>query len=229
MLHAGLAQAALAAGKHTICQKPLAPSLDSARKLEATATRTGLVAAVRYHLRYLPMLSRLRELVASAELGDVHLIHGHFLLDELLRAGEDHWMRDRQLMGPSLVLADVGSPLWDLVEHLTGSSVAAAVAAGSSVVSADLEDTAVLLMRLRDGQITSAAFSQVAAGHTDSVAIEVVGTNASVTWQSATPELLEIRRQAPAPRGRRSSPAPPADRWWTSPSSGCFEQSTQTS
>jgi predicted dehydrogenase len=83
-LHRPMAQAALEAGKHVICEKPLATSLEDAQALAALAASRGLVATVPFVYRYHPVVREARARIAHGELGPLHLIHGSYLQDWLL-------------------------------------------------------------------------------------------------------------------------------------------------
>ena len=94
-LHAPLAEAALAAGKHVICEKPLA--IDVAQAPAAWPTlrpRPGRQARVPFVYRYYPTVREARERVRSGETGPVRLMHGTYLQDWLLRPEDDNWRVD---------------------------------------------------------------------------------------------------------------------------------------
>ena len=91
--HGPLTRLALAAGKHVVCEKPLSVDAPDATELAALAEASGLVTAVPFVYRYHPMAAEARHRVRSGSIGDVRLIHGHYLQDWLLPA------RRRQLAG----------------------------------------------------------------------------------------------------------------------------------
>ncbi|MEG0182381.1 MAG: Gfo/Idh/MocA family oxidoreductase, partial [Stenotrophomonas sp.] len=80
-LHRPMAQAALEAGKHVICEKPLATTLEDAQALAALAASNALVATVPFVYRYHPVIREARARIAQGELGPLHLIHGSYLQD----------------------------------------------------------------------------------------------------------------------------------------------------
>ena len=84
-LHLPLAEAALAAGKHVVCEKPLATDVAGARRLVDAAASSGTAAAVPFVYRYYPTVREARERVASGQTGSVRLLHGTYLQDWLLR------------------------------------------------------------------------------------------------------------------------------------------------
>ncbi len=120
-LHLPLAEAALAAGKHVICEKPLA--LDAAARAAArrrSRPTRGPAAAVPFVYRYYPTVREARERVASGQTGSLRLLHGTYLQDWLLLRDDDNWRVDEQAGGASRAFADIGSHWCDLAEFVSG-------------------------------------------------------------------------------------------------------------
>ncbi|HVA88689.1 MAG TPA: Gfo/Idh/MocA family oxidoreductase [Chloroflexota bacterium] len=210
-LHAPLCREALAAGKHVICEKPLATSLADARDLSRLARQAGVVNAVCYVYRYFTMPRLMRTWAASGKLGRVHLIHGSFLLDEILtQADPRHWMLDPTLIGPSLSLADIGVHWWDLVEFVSGQRVVEVVGATQAIRGSDerSDDSDAIMMRLDGGALASAVISQAAPGHTTTLSLELVGTLAGAAWTQEAADTLWYGPLARPPEViRRPDPA----------------------
>jgi len=99
--HADLARKAIAAGKHVICEKPLATSLEDATELSQLAYRAGVVCAVPFVYRYYPSVQEARARLDSGNLGKVHLIHGSYLQDWLADPHDQNWRIDPSLGGAS--------------------------------------------------------------------------------------------------------------------------------
>src|SRR5829696_10221389 len=123
-LHLPLAEAALAAGKHVICEKPLALDVAGAQRLLDAAAGSGRHAAVPFVYRYYPTVREARERVASGQTGSVRLLHGTYLQDWLLRPDDSNWRVDEQLGGASRAFADIGSHWCDLAEFVSGHRIA---------------------------------------------------------------------------------------------------------
>ncbi|MGH2346732.1 MAG: Gfo/Idh/MocA family protein, partial [Chloroflexota bacterium] len=192
-LHAPLCRQALAAGKHVICEKPLAVSLEEARELARLAQRANVVNGVCYVYRYFTMPRLMRAWAASGKLGRVHLMHGSFLLDEILiQTDPRHWMLDPALIGPSLSLADIGVHWWDLLEYVTGQRVVEVVCAKQTVRGSDerSDDSDAVMMRMDGGAIASAVIGQSAPGHTNTLSLELVGTLAGAAWTQEAADAL---------------------------------------
>jgi predicted dehydrogenase len=200
--HAALSHAALAAGKHVICEKPLATSPADAWKLAHAAAQSGLVHAVCYVYRYFTLPRLLRAWNAAGKLGRVHLIRGAFLLDEILLQNDpQHWMFDPARIGPSLSFADIGVHWWDLVEFVSGQRVVEVVCAKQAVrTTNDLsDDSDAILLRLDGGAIATAAIGQVAPGHVDTLSLELIGTKASAAWDQHSADNLWFAPLAQTP------------------------------
>ena len=119
-LHADLAERALTAGKHVVCEKPLAIDLDAAQRLAALAAGAPACTAVPFAYRFYPTVREARHRIASGQSGAVHLVHGTYLQDWLLDAEDDNWRVDAELGGVSRAFADIGSHWCDLAEFVTG-------------------------------------------------------------------------------------------------------------
>ena len=210
-LHRAMAQAALEAGKHVICEKPLATTVDDARALAALAASTGLVATVPFVYRYHPVVREARARIAQGELGPLRLIHGSYLQDWLLDPASNNWRVDPALGGASRVFADIGSHWCDLVEWVSGErfvDVSAAFetviaeravatgqsfatpAAGGAMQAVSSEDVAAALFKTDHGTLASLTVSQVSAGRRNRLWFEIDGGKASVAFDQEDSERL---------------------------------------
>ncbi|MBD3680570.1 Gfo/Idh/MocA family oxidoreductase [Stenotrophomonas sp. Br8] len=212
-LHHSMAQAALQAGKHVICEKPLATMLEDAAALAALAAATGLIATVPFVYRYHPVVREARARIAQGELGPLHLIHGSYLQDWLLDPASNNWRVDPALGGASRVFADIGSHWCDLVEWVSGerfTEVSAAfdtviaersadtgksfttAAAGGAMQAVASEDVAAAMFRTGAGTLASLTVSQVSAGRRNRLWFEIDGARASVAFNQEDAERLWI-------------------------------------
>jgi len=212
-LHLELAQLAIEAGKHVVCEKPLATSATDARALAQAAERAGVVAAVPFVYRFHPMVREARARILSGAIGRVTLLHGSYLQDWLLGETDTNWRVSAELGGASRAYADIGSHWCDLAEWLTGHRVTELVSTTQSTVTerpvggsptfsngdgsresrpVDTEDIACLLFRTDRGALGSLTVSQVAAGRKNRLWIEVDGTAASVAFDQEDSEKLWV-------------------------------------
>lgn len=119
-LHADQAVAAMRAGKHVICEKPIATSIADAERLAAVSAETGRTLAVPYVYRYHPLVREIRARRMSGDFGAWQLLHGSYLQDWMLDTGTTNWRVDAARGGPSRAFADIGSHWCDLVEWVAG-------------------------------------------------------------------------------------------------------------
>ncbi len=214
-LHLAMAQAALEAGKHVICEKPLATTRQDAQALADLAASTGLVATVPFVYRYHPVVREARARIADGELGPLRLIHGSYLQDWLLDPASNNWRVDPALGGASRVFADIGSHWCDLVEWVSGERFVdvsavfetviaqraattglsfATPAAGGTLQSVASEDVAAALFKTDNRTLASLTVSQVSAGRRNRLWFEIDGAKASVAFDQEDSERLWIGR-----------------------------------
>jgi predicted dehydrogenase len=227
-LHGALAQAALAHGKHVVCEKPLATSAEEAEALEDAARAAGRTAAVPFVYRYYPTVREARARVAGGEVGAVHLVHGTYLQDWLLSSEDHNWRVDPSLGGASRAFADIGSHWCDLAEFVTGHRIArlsarthtavperrdgparaAFAAAGQDSDDGALhavatEDVALVQFETDGGAMGSVVVSQVSAGRKNALWLEVDAADGALAFDQEAPESLWWGRRAAATLLRR--------------------------
>ncbi|WP_238148175.1 Gfo/Idh/MocA family protein [Rothia halotolerans] len=194
-LHAEQAGAALAAGKHVICEKPIATGVEDARALLARAEGSGLCAAVPFVYRYHPMVREARERIRSGGLGDLLTVDCGYLQDWMVRPDDANWRTGAE-GGGSRAFADIGSHLFDLVEFVTGRRVTGLTARTRTVFSerggerVSNEDLAAVLFELEGGVLGTALVSQMAPGRKNALTLEVHGAQASARFEQERPEEL---------------------------------------
>src|SRR2546429_3222660 len=110
-LHHEHAAAALAAGKHVVCEKPLAMTSAQSSELVELAARSGRVHAVNFNIRFYPVNQHVHGLIAAGELGEIRLVSGHYLQDWLLLETDWNWRLEPDLGGELRAVADIGSHL----------------------------------------------------------------------------------------------------------------------
>ena len=221
-LHAAVIEAALAHGKHVISDKPLARTVDEARRLFTAARQSDVVHAVTFNYRGNPLVQQARVMVERGDLGDVHYVHGQYLQDWLIRANDYSWRLDPALGGESSAVGDIGSHWFDLVEHVTGQRIVAVLADLSTVVATRLkpasspeaftradvdgrepvtvtsEDLGSILLRFEGGARGVVSIGQVCAGHKNDCWFEINGREASLRWRQEEQNVLWIGRRESA-------------------------------
>jgi predicted dehydrogenase len=216
-LHHAQARAVLEAGKHVVCEKPLALDSRQSADLVALAEESGLINAVCFNLRFYPLCHQMRAMVQSGAIGEPRLVTGSYLQDWLLLTTDWNWRLVPQQAGTLRAVADIGSHWLDLARFVTDRQVVEVVAdlhtlvpirrhpagpvetftsasdAGELVeepMSSD--DAAGILLRFEDGARGVVAISQVSAGRKNVLSIEIDGSESSLAWQSEDPDRLWI-------------------------------------
>ncbi len=214
-LHYDEVRAVLAAGKHVICEKPLAMNSEETGELCRLAEDSGLVHAVNFNIRFYAQNQAARARVQAGEIGDVRLISGGYLQDWLLYDTDWNWRLDPAAGGSLRAVGDIGSHWLDLVTFITGRHVEAVMAdlttfipvrrqptgpvetftasTGETVdIPMETEDSAGILLRLTGGARAIATVSQVSAGRKNRLSWEIDGSEAALAWHSEAPEELWV-------------------------------------
>lgn len=213
--HVAHASAAIAAGKHVVCEKPLATSSADARDLLERARNAGVVHCVNFNQRFFPQVREMSARVRAGETGPLHLISGSYLQDWLLEETDWNWRLERARGGPLRAVGDIGSHWMDLAAYVADRRITAvlaelrtvhpvrqapagpvetfAEATGERVaVDVDTEDIALLLLRFEDGAIGSLTVSQVSPGRKNRLTIEFDGAAQALAWCNERPDDLWI-------------------------------------
>lgn len=197
--HHGLAAAALRAGKHVICEKPLTTTVGDALELAALADARLLRGSVPFVYRYHPLVREARARIASGRVGRLLTLNASYLQDWLLAVGDDDWRVDEKRGGPSRAFADIGSHLCDLLEFVTGQRIVRLNATKRTIhperathTRVATEDLVALVAEFDGGMLGTLLVSQVAPGHKNDLVFEVSGTEESIRFAQETPETLWI-------------------------------------
>ena len=212
-LHAELAEQALSAGKHVVCEKPLATTLADAERLVELAGKAGVTTAVPFVYRYYPTVREARDRIAAGEAGPLWLLHGSYLQDWLAGPQESNWRLDPTLGGASRAFADIGVHWCDLMEFTTGHRIVRLTAtlatafrergsdtdseSDSDSATVGTEDGAVVLFQTDRGATGSVVASQVSPGRKNRLWFSFDGTAASYSFDQELPDSLWVggRRQ----------------------------------
>ena len=216
-LHRPIVEELLAAGKHVLCEKPLAPSVADARAMvAAAAAHPDLVTGTGFVYRRQPAVAAIRELL-HAELGEVSHFNGRYWCDYARSA--DVPMSWRYKGGPGTgALADIGSHLIDLAEFVCGPMVRVGGAAFATKVSqravpvgttyghakAELsdvvepvenDDVATFTAHFASGAVGTFSTSRVAPGHANSLALDLMAEHGAARWDMDRPAEFSVTRR----------------------------------
>jgi predicted dehydrogenase len=215
-LHVPQASAVLDAGKHVVCEKPLAMTAAESAGLVARAEASGLVNAVNFNIRFYPLHQHIREAIANGDLGEVRFVTGHYFQDWLLHDTDWNWRLEPDKGGALRAVGDIGSHWLDLMEFVTGKPIVAVMADLATFVTSrqeptgpvetfstkrsaatvtrpmGTEDVATLLLRFANGARGLVAVSQISPGRKNSLQWEIDGSLSAAAWDSETPDHLWI-------------------------------------
>jgi predicted dehydrogenase len=217
-LHFPHAKAALTAGKHVICEKPLALNTAESGELVALAKAKGLLAAVNFNLRFYPLAQQARAVVQSGQLGDVYIVQGSYLQDWLLFDTDWNWRLEPGQGGEMRAVGDIGSHWLDLMTFITGQKIIAVCADfatflktrkkpkgpidtfSNKLLTAEdyieqpihTEDYATVMLRFANGARGVLTVSQVSAGRKNRLFYEMDCAKSSLAWDSERPNELWI-------------------------------------
>ncbi|HQD11237.1 MAG TPA: Gfo/Idh/MocA family oxidoreductase, partial [Flavihumibacter sp.] len=223
-LHYSQSKAALLAGKHVVCEKPLATKIEEAEELVKIAKEKGLVNAVHFNLRYYPLVRQMKTMREKGDLGTIYSVMGSYLQDWLFLQNDYNWRLEPDKSGDSRAVADIGSHLLDVIEYVTGLKIVEVMADFSTVhktrlkpkkrvetysnvtLSADdydeipinTEDHANVLLRFDNGNKGVVTVSQVAAGRKNRLNVEISGSKSNLEWNSEKPNEVWLGKRETA-------------------------------
>ncbi len=215
--HCEMSLAALEAGKHVICEKPLAMNTKETAQIVKVAKSSGTVFAVNYNFRFYPGVLALRKMVESGDFGDIMHVNGSYMQDWLFKDTDYNWRLLPQEGGKLRAVADIGTHWMDAVSYILGSKIKSVFAdlvtwhktrkrplgevqtfakADTEMKYAEYpvktEDYANVLLQFANGARGNMGVSQVAAGRKNCVRIEIYGSKKSAWWCSENPEVLHF-------------------------------------
>ena len=216
--HFAMASAALQAGKHVMCEKPLAMNSQESAELVKLARRSKRAAGVNYNIRFYPLCLEARDRVRRGDVGDVYSVCGSYVQDWLLLPTDYNWRVLAKEGGQLRAIADIGTHWLDLMHAITGLEVEAVCAdlktvhpvrqrpkgevqtfkgkeekvAATEPVKINTEDFGAVLLRFKGGARGLLWVSQVTAGRKNCLRFEIGGAKTAVAWDSEEPNTLWI-------------------------------------
>jgi predicted dehydrogenase len=213
--------AILAAGKHVICEKPLAMTSAQSAEMVRAADRAGCVAAVCYNTRFFALNQQAHGMVRAGALGDIRLISGQFHQDWLAKETDWNWRLEADEGGPLRSVSDIGTHLVDLTSFVAGQRPSHVLAELATFIperrkpvgpvetfttatgaterrTVTTDDAGLILLRYPNGARGVLSTSQISRGRRSLLHWEMAGSEASAAWQSEASEQLWIgHRDAP--------------------------------
>jgi predicted dehydrogenase len=233
VLHHPYAKAALLAGKHVVCEKPLALNASESAELVKLAADTGRVNVVNFNIRMYPMVQQAHSLVQSGDLGDLFIVQGSYLQDWLLFETDWNWRLEPGQGGSLRAVGDIGSHWLDLMTFITGLRVEEVFAdfktfhrtrkkparpvetfTGKLLQPSDYidqpistEDYATIMLRYENGTRGVVTVAQVCSGRKNRLFFEINGSKSSVAWDGEHPNELWIGHRNSANQVMLKDPA----------------------
>jgi predicted dehydrogenase len=214
-LHFDMASTALRAGKHVMCEKPLAMDTKESGELVRIAADSSGKAGVNYNIRFYPLNLHSRKLISSGEIGEVRTIFGGYVQDWLLYDTDYNWRVLSDKGGELRAVSDIGTHWIDLITSITGLEVEAVFAdlatfhkirkrplgevdtfsggAGDGEYEEVLittDDAGAVLFRMKGGAKASLWVSQMTAGRKNCLRYEIAGSKKALFWNSEQPNDL---------------------------------------
>ena len=215
-LHVPHVTAILDAGRHVVCEKPLALTSTDSSELVRLAAASRRVTAVNFNIRFYALNQHVSEIVRRGDIGDVRLVSGHYFQDWLLLETDWNWRLEPDLGGMLRAVGDIGSHWLDLVSFMTGLRVTEVMAdlttfipmrhqpsgpvetfsteRSAATVAREIgtEDVATILLRFENGARGTVAISQLSPGRKNSLEYQIDGSRSAVAWDSEQPDQLWI-------------------------------------
>jgi predicted dehydrogenase len=217
-LHFEMAKAALAAGKHVLCEKPLAMNSRESAQLVRLAAKAKVAAGVNYNVRYYPLCIEAAERVRSGALGNVFHVAGSYVQDWLLHETDYNWRVLAEEGGELRAVADIGTHWLDLIYAITGLEIEEVCADLKTVypvrrrpkgevetfsgkrggpratepVRITTDDYGCVMLRFAGGARGCLWVSQVTAGRKNCLRFEIAGSQQALAWCSEQPNELWI-------------------------------------
>jgi predicted dehydrogenase len=230
-VHFEQTKALMEAGKHVMCEKPLAMDTQQSAAMIELARRHDRVGGVAHNLRYFPLCQQARAMVQGGLIGEPRLVHGGFLQDWLLYPSDWNWRLESKLGGEMRVVSDIGTHWLDLTTWITGRKVSELCADLATVVPVRQrprgrvetfqkrgdaafdeikitnDDYASVLLHFEGSLRGVMTVSQVSAGRKCQLWFEVDGAEGSLAWNAESPNVLWIGRRNEANQSMIKDPS----------------------
>lgn len=208
-------KAVLAAGKHVICEKPLAMTSEQSAEMVELAAASGRICAVCYNVRFYPLNQQAHGMVRAGELGAIRFVSGSYHQDWLAKPTDWNWRLEAEAGGALRSVGDIGTHWVDLTSFITGLKAQSVMAELSTflperqkpagpvetfsgslgvteTVTVDTDDAAMIMIRYEGGARAVMSTSQINVGRKNTLNWDIAGATASAAWNSETPDHLFI-------------------------------------
>lgn len=199
--HAAIATAALNAGFHVVCDKPMTFDLAEAEALAKLVEKTGRVFALTHTYTGYPLVRQAREMIAAGELGEVQAIRSNYIQGWLRTKLEDSdqkqasWRTDPKKSGAAGAFGDIATHAYNMARYMTQlKPTEISCLLKTFVEGRALDDYGTAAVRFENGALAVVTASQISHGRENDMYIEIDGTKASLLWRQENPNELIVRR-----------------------------------
>ncbi len=200
-MHFPVARAAVEAGFHVVCDKPMTLTLAEAEELAAIVKRSNVVFAVTHNYTGYPLVRQARQMILSGELGDIQAIRATYiqgwLRSRLESEGQKQaaWRTDPTKSGAAGCFGDIGTHAYNLGRYMTGL-LPDSISCNLKIFEPPrpLDDYGHAVIRYGNGALGTVTASQISHGRENDVRIEIDGTLASLEWHQENPNQLFVRK-----------------------------------
>lgn len=198
--HCEIAVAAMKAGFHVVCDKPMTTNLEDADRMVDAAAQTGRVFALTHNYSGYPMMRQAREMIAAGELGDLIAVRTTYVqgwmhgMDPAATPARGAWKSDPNMNGRAGSLGDVGTHAFHLASFVSGQTPDSLLCRMKSYSPHhELDDYGHAMLKYQSGTTGMVTWSQVTHGRLNDLSIEIDGTKAALTWRQEEPNQLFVR------------------------------------
>jgi predicted dehydrogenase len=215
-LHAEPTLAAAEAGKHVICEKPLARDANESLELWRSVEAAGVVHMCAFNYRFVPAVRLAREMLEAGKLGEIHHFRGSYLQDWGATTDEV-WRFDKSAAG-SGALGDLGAHVVDLARYLVGEIAEVAGVMRTFQPGRSVDDAFEAAVAFSDGPVGTIEATRFAAGRKNAFRWEVNGANGSIAFDLERPNELQVSEGGEGFRTLLvTQPDHPFIGWWWPP------------
>jgi predicted dehydrogenase len=208
--------AAAKAGKHVLCEKPLAVDAAAAHRMWAEAVNAGVVHMTGFNYRFVPGVRLAREVVESGQLGDVVHFRARYLQSWGWEADESAWRFDRAQAGTGAI-GDLGAHIIDIARYLVGEIDSASAVVTTFVPGRSVDDHFVATIEFENGAVGTLEASRLARGRINQHTFEINGSKGSLSFDVERLNELEVADTKSFRRILVTEPEHPYMRFWWPP------------
>lgn len=198
--HYEIAKAAVEAGFHVVCDKPMTFDLKQAEDLAAVVDQSNVVFALSHNYTGYPLVRQAREMILSGELGEIQAIRAFYIQGWLRTRLEDDnqkqaaWRTDPSKSGAAGCFGDIATHAYNLGRYMTGL-LPAQISCHLKTFEPGrrLDDYGTAVIRYENGGLGTVTASQISHGRENDLSIEIDGTKGALQWRQEEPNVMTIR------------------------------------